>query len=138
MKKAIFGIGAIILVAAVYGIYQYYKPHKNIKTAKEDIEVTAPNLYAEYTEHEGKANEKYLNKLILISGVIAYISVDNSENVNIYLNVGTEGIGSVSCNFNPSDGAKALNYSVGNQVKIKGICAGYAMDVVLNKCVIVE
>ena len=138
MKQIVLGIITLIIVALVYATYLYYKPHKNIETAKEDVAVTAPNLYAEYTNNEYMANEKYLDKLILVTGIIDEKSIDESKNVNLYLNVASDAFGKVSCNFNRSDGAKALNYKQGMQVKVKGICTGYMMDVVLNKCVIVE
>lgn len=138
MKKIILGIVVLLAVVAIYAIYSINKPHKNIETAKEDIVITSPNLYSEFSENENKANEKYLDKLILISGIIDEISVDESKNVNLYLSVGSDSFGKVSCNFNSSDGAEALNYKQGMQVKVKGICTGYMMDVVLNKCVVVD
>ena len=138
MKKLLLAVVALIVVALIYATYLYFKPHKNIETAKEDIVITAPNLYTEYSDNENKANEKYLDKLILLNGIIYEISVDESKNVNLYLNVASDAFGKVSCKFNSNDGAKALNYSKGMTVKVKGECTGFSMDVVLIKCVIVE
>jgi len=138
MKKILFAILALALVAGIYATYMYYKPHKNIETAKEDVAITAPNLFAAFSDNEARANSEYLDKIVLVSGIINEVTIDDSSNVNVYLNVGNDGFGSVSCNFNSLEGQKVLNYKAGQSVKIKGVCTGFLMDVVLNRCVLIN
>ncbi|MBT8194847.1 MAG: OB-fold putative lipoprotein [Bacteroidia bacterium] len=138
MKKILIGVLALIIVGGIYFATQYFKPHKNIETAKEDVSITAPNLFSAFSDNEAKANTDYLDKIILVSGEINEVTVDDSSNVNVYLNVGNDGFGSVSCNFSSEEGQKALNYKNGQVVKIKGVCTGFLMDVVLNKCILVD
>jgi hypothetical protein len=137
MKKRIF-ITAIIIVtlAASYIFYQFNKPHLDIAAATPIVVLNSEKLFSEFDLNENKANKLYLGKIVQVNGVIYSIEEGTKGDLNILL-MGNDEMFGVACNFNDEQ----LNYSElnkGDQVTIKGECAGMLSDVVLIRCVIVK
>ena len=100
-----------------------------------DIQITAQDLLSKFETNEEEANTLYLDKILLVSGLVDEIKAD-SATVSIYLK-NKESLSGVICGFNKSE-IDMNEIKKGDQVKIKGICSGYLLDVVLNKCSIVK
>ncbi len=62
-----FGLLLLGLIGVGTGIYLWNKPHEKVEDAK-GIVVTAAALSKEYNTDEKKADTKYLNKAIEVSG----------------------------------------------------------------------
>ena len=132
MKKILF---AIILIAAVGGGAYYFvmnKPHKDV-TAEKSIDISAAQLFAEFTANEQIANTKYLNKAIQVSGIIATIDENQDKQKFIVLKT-DDALNGVMCSM------RTNNFSAGNGdiISIKGFCSGFVGDVKLTDCVISE
>lgn len=111
---------AIILVAALTAGYLLWnKPHKNVQDAAS-VEVTAPALYKLFVADSLKAKNLYADKIILVSGRVEKISVNQQSQNIILLHTGVEG-GYINCTM------EGKNEAVKEQdsISIKGICSGY-------------
>ncbi|MEI6090369.1 MAG: hypothetical protein WCR42_07960 [bacterium] len=140
MKKRVIWISliGIVVVAGIVLIYIFNKPRNSVSDLPTDYTVEAPRLVEEFKADDEKANQKYLEKVIEVSGVIAEINIsDNTSGSNCILRLTNEFSG-VICEFEPGEDKELKNYQIGDNATIKGKYSGYLMDVVLNTCEIIE
>lgn len=131
MRKIIIGIIVLIVALVIYGLYQFNKGPITLENKKADIQLTSGNLLNAFLENENDANTLYLDKIIEVSGLIASI---NKEGEVVTVKLESEDLMSaVICEM--GDGY-SNELKEGDQVKIKGQCTGFLMDVILVKCVI--
>lgn len=133
-KKILMGVAALVVVLATSGwyyVFEYSKTHhRNVEYEKAMV-VTAAQLVKDYQANEPAANAKYLNKAIEVSGVILKKDKDQSGNTTLTLKSG-DAFSNIFCTLKPG------NYNLKNSVVVvKGICAGFLSDVVLNGAVVV-
>lgn len=136
---ALIALILIILIGIFIKVYIFRKADVSVASKKADVEISAGDLAASFESDEKAANAKYLSKIILVKGVVESISEsksDTASQVSVYLKEKGSTAG-VMCSFDkttfPKDKIKQ-----GQTVYIKGICDGYLMDVVLNKCAMNE
>lgn len=138
-KLIILIISVFAVLAALVALYMYNKPHKNYETQKAEVTMTSSELLKAFESNEQEANDKYLNKMILVSGRIEDLAQSDHGDLSVALDDPMFG---VSCNFNAELSeeqdrlVKALK--VGAMVQIKGRCDGYLTDVRLTQCSVVE
>ena len=131
----------IIVIIVVFGLavlmffHIFKKADITVASKKVDVEIVASILQKNFETDEKTANAKYLNKIIVVSGIVDNIT-DTKEDITVYLKPKDKTSG-VMCSFDKTVFKKS-SIKPGDQVKIKGICNGYLMDVVLNKCAIVK
>lgn len=136
MKKFLLVIIFIIVAVAGYFAWQAYnKPVATLHDVKPELEISAEKLFADFTGDEDSANQKYLGKVILISGSVLDVNLNSGEYSTVYLDA-NDVMGSVSCQLEKGEEAKAGKLNTGNTVSLKGKCTGFAMDVVLTQCII--
>ncbi|MBU0486475.1 MAG: OB-fold putative lipoprotein [Bacteroidetes bacterium] len=143
----------IILLVFVIGgtsvlYYIFNKPHRNVSAEKPSYCCDAKSLCCEFQKNETTATEKYLNKVIQVNGIVESIEKNQKGCLVVVLSGGKsaessdlmaelESSGTVSCTFVE----KHENNSVpekGDQITVKGLCTGKAMDVVLIECTFVK
>lgn len=135
-KNIFYGILVLFLVGASIGYYLFQKKTPDASAYRTDEVVTATDLFAAYETDEPSANNKYLGKTLEVSGEIK--SVENNTETptaTIYLEAGGL-LGGVACELAKDQLPTTL--SSGQTIAIKGICSGLLMDVVLNRCVILN
>ena len=71
MKKIIIPVLLVGLVAAGIGYYMYNKPVESLEKKKADVSVTASQIIADYEADEKAANDKYLGKVVEVSGKVS-------------------------------------------------------------------
>lgn len=136
MKKLIsIFIAAIILCGIMIWKTTFRLSDSSLESKKADIEIVASDLIKDFEADENQANTLYLDKILAVKGAIFEIKND-SAGKSIYLKDSLNYSG-VLCGFNleteiPSE------LAVGDTVSIKGMCSGYLMDVLLNKCSVEE
>jgi hypothetical protein len=135
MKKIIILLTILGIGAASFGFYYYNKPRTGVSGLKADHIIEAPELFEEYTADENGANAKYLGKVVEVTGVVKSIDTDDRGTMNVMIDAGNE-MGSVNCQFEKQE--KMPQAISGQQVRIKGLCSGLLMDVVLVDCEIVN
>ncbi len=130
-KKLVFFIGIVLLCLISWGFFLYNKPHVGVGNAKPDVTMLADDLYKQYNENETTANQKFLNKVIAVTGTVD--EVNTSNNAFVILLKKADDMGGVSCNLFTNTNA---NIQQGKTVTIKGRCTGFLMDVALTDCVV--
>lgn len=120
----------IITTGGIIGYKMYNKPHRNVEAAK-GMEVSATQLITDYETNEAAANEKYLDKVIAVTGQVTEVAKNQKSETVITLK-GTD-MGGIICTL---EGNAGTAISAGTTVIIKGICTGYLTDVVLVRAVV--
>lgn len=134
--KYLMPVVVVIFLIITAGLMTYHKPHKSIANVKPDYVTDAGLLFDEFTNQEQRANEKYLDKVIMVQGEIKDITTVADNRINITLETGDDIFG-VSCTFEKTS-ERLFAFQPGEKVNIKGVCAGMLMDVVLINCVTVN
>lgn len=129
-------IGIVIVLFLTYAIWQYNKPHLNIKQENASLFLTIDELIEEFQNDEFKASEKYTDKIIQIKGTIFDISLLEGNSVITLKN--NDQIVGIHCNMNPEDNLKSIKLKKGDIIEIKGICTGFLLDIVMVKCVLIN
>ncbi|KAA9338923.1 OB-fold protein [Adhaeribacter soli] len=135
-KHYIFALALLLLLVGLGGWWQYNKPARDLNNEKADFSIPTTELYEQFTQNETTANQQYLDKTLQVQGVLKEISRGEDGSLNLNLDAGSE-MGGVTCEVPAANIPEGLALQVGQQVKVKGQCTGYLMDVVLVKCVLV-
>ena len=130
MKKALFIILAVIGVSIFVAVKIYNKPHREAET-ETGIPIDAVSLFEAFEKNETEANNKYLDKVLEVDGVVSSV-MENQEGTQVIVLKSNDLLFGVSCTLKARE--KAVN--AGDTVTIKGFCKGYLSDVVLTDCVI--
>lgn len=135
MKKAIIATFFVLIIAvlAVY-VYTFKKPARTAASEDALFSLSVKELTTEFESNENTANAKYLNKVVQVFGTVETISESENE-ISITLK-DPGSIAGVTCSFDKSEMDKN-RVKAGQEISIKGICSGFLMDVVLNKCALV-
>lgn len=124
----------VIIAAIATGVYLWNKPHRNIEKSKEDFAISAIDFYTEYSTDENNSNTKYLNKIIIVSGIITELQIENTEEPTVALKTSDESM-TISCGFDKKWINDLKILKIGAEVKIKGKCDGLGMfGIVFTKC----
>jgi len=137
MKKNILIVASFVVVlilAFVY--YQFSKSHVDMASAKPIAILISDDLFAEFDNDENEANRLYLGKIIQVSGTIYSLEKSDKGDVNVLL-MGDDDMFGITCNFDENK-LDSTRLNKGENVMIKGECAGMLSDVVLIRCVIVN
>ena len=136
MKK-LLGIGLLLaLIGLGTGYFIYNKPHQNMDKAKAELALDAKALFTAFETDESGANEKYLDKVIEVTGTVKEMSTDDTGNISITLETGSDMFG-VICQMDNLTEHEKTDFQPGEKVTLKGICTGMLMEVVLVRCVVV-
>ena len=139
-KKIFIGFAIIAMTAGLYGYQEYTRKNENLSYVKANFQIQANALIKEFEENEKKANEKFLDKIIAVSGTIRDVIKDDKGYYSIVLG-GDKKMSSVRCSMDSIQDDIAL-LKQGNIIRIKGVCTGFnadellGSDIILNRCVI--
>ena len=134
-KRTLRVIGIVclfgVLAATVIGYRLYNKPHRSAAT-ETAIVVNAEKLAGAYEKDETASNKKYLGQVLQVAGTVSDVSV-NQQHKTVIILTGSDMSG-VQCSLlDETPGVKK-----GQALIVKGFCAGYLTDVILDRCVIVH
>ena len=132
-------------VAASIAAFMFFKPHRDVQSARTDLVISANELVNEYLSSADQANEKYLDeaglsKILEVNGLVHSITEDyNNQMVVLIKSPGADA--GVSCTFTIETNASAEALKVGQLVRIKGVIrsgAAYDEDLGLFEHVILD
>lgn len=134
-KRKLFfsGIIVCILLIAATAFYWYQKPRTSLNNIKPDYTLTAKQLYDAFQQDEKKANKQYIEKVIMVSGVIDNVQVTDST-ISLVLKGGD--LGGINCSIKRNDSKEEPMPPKGENIIVKGRCIGFLMDVNLVDAVI--
>jgi SAM-dependent MidA family methyltransferase len=138
MKKLLFILLFLAVAGGAIGYYLWNKPHASVTNQKADFVLTAPELLEDFQKDENAANARYLGKIVQVSGTILELVPGTGLQMQVVLETG-DMMSRISCVLKEDHKAfLERKLEKGDPVTIKGFCTGIAMDVVLDRCVIVE
>lgn len=127
------GIPLLLLIGAAWGYHLYVKPHQSAAGETADFSISADSLYQQYQSDEHSADQKYLGKVIEVSGKLA--EIQHSGSSEIWILSPQPGGGGINCQL--FAGTKIdPEPRGGDAVTVKGRCTGFLMDVNLADCVL--
>lgn len=130
MKKKVFILGLILIVAA-FGVYKYlYQEHRDIASEDANYTTTTQEVFGAFKANESGANAKYSNKTLAIKGKISEIDFEAK-------------IITVDENLSATFADKLSKESkVGDSITLKGRLVGYDGDLLnqiqMDQCTIVK
>jgi len=130
---ALLGIGIIVFLITWQVVFK--KSDSSVKNSKAEYEIEATQILNQFETNEELANTQYLGKVIIVSGTLESFK-ETPNDISLYIKQETDMSG-ILCSFDKT----AIDLSVlktGSPIKVKGICTGYLIDVVMNKCALVE
>ncbi|MCB9283930.1 MAG: hypothetical protein H6563_07655 [Lewinellaceae bacterium] len=134
MKPNLKYIFLTIAVLVIFGIYLANKPHRNVSRSEPEYFIDAKSLFTAFEEYEEKADAKFLDRVIQVTGVVREVVQDDDGNVRVTLDTGNDFFGIV-CELQSSSHWTKADFKAGQEVTFKGLCTGMSMDVVLVRCV---
>lgn len=134
LKKVLIPLVVLGLVVAAIAYYMYNKPVESLEKKKAEISVSAAELLTAYETDEDSANDKYLGKVVEVSGRVTDVTNEDGKN-KIHLDTGNP-ISAVICEL--EDGKDMAGVKAGVEAKVKGLCSGYLSDVILVQSTVVK
>ncbi|HLF62269.1 MAG TPA: hypothetical protein VI603_00850 [Saprospiraceae bacterium] len=138
MKKLFLFALVIAIAGGGIGYYLWNKPPEGVAKKKPDFILTPAELLTDFQNNEEAANAKYLGKVVQLNGTILEIVPGENMEMQVILETG-DLMARVSCvmkeDYNTFLERKLKR---GDTVTIKGFCTGVIMDVVVDRCVIVN
>ncbi|WP_336517469.1 OB-fold protein [Pollutibacter soli] len=134
MRKRRLALIAVVILAIAGMVWWYVwnKPHRDVSNEKS-ISIGADSLFARYNSNEADANKQFLDKAISVHGVVQEI-ITNQQGQPVILFATGDPIAAVSATLRDQPGIQVKN---GDRITVKGICSGFASDVVLRECILV-
>lgn len=118
---------------------QCSSPEKPGEDASIKYKIEAADLYDAYSKNEEEANQKFLNRMIEVSGPLASIQTDIKNNTILFLLDDLFGIRcSLDSTYSASNTEVLIGLSPGENISVKGKCNGLQSDVQLSECVILN
>ncbi len=134
MKKVLIILLVLSAVGAGVGYYMYNKPVASLEKKKADVEVTASMLIEDYEADEKAANDKYLGKVVQVSGKVSGITEEEGRK-KVQLETASP-MSLVICEL--ETGGETGDLKAGDEAVFKGLCSGYLSDVILVQTTIVK
>ena len=141
---AIIGIAGLLTGGSI-ALYMFYKPHRDVQSAKVDYRLTSSQIVDEYLADNQAANRKYLaadgdSKILEISGEVMNIS-ENFNGQKVILLNGSKDMAGVSAIFTTETNDNLNGITIGQSIKVKGVIrsgASYDEDLEMYENVILE
>lgn len=135
LKKVLLLVVVMGLLGAAVGSYLWFKPVEKISGMEAEMSIPANELFNAFETDEANANEMYLNKVIEVTGIIREVK-SNEKGLPSVIFETDDVIFGVMCEFESTSGAESIKQ--GDLLTIKGICTGKLLDVVLNRCELIN
>jgi hypothetical protein len=123
---------AVVLVAIIIGLTQWYKPHRKVE-GEQGIVINSDSLITVYNANEHAADSLYLNKTIQVRGLVAKVDRNEDGQTTVLFN-SADPMSTVFCTMRD----KGAVVDSGKVAVLKGICSGHTSDVLLTDCIIVR
>ena len=101
-----------------------------------EVEISSDTLLALFQADEPLANATYVQKTIEVQGVVKEITETNNR-YSVLLQSKNDS-SHVICDMAPIKIRELKKLKAGQSVRLKGICKGFLMDVIMLNCVLVN
>ncbi len=135
-KKFAYMVSSVILLTSIIFIMIYYKPHRSVKSEPAAFRVTVRQLVDSFSSDETRANNLYAGRVIEVEGRLKEMILNDST--LILLMGDSSQMTGVSCYLNKDQKQKYTSLRRGESVRVKGICNGMLLDIVMDKCILMS
>lgn len=133
MKRILIYILLLLITLGVfYAYYEYNRGPASLEKQTADLEISAEELLTSFLTDEQSANEKFLDKVVLVSGRIE--GIEKEEKTNSIILDANDPMARIVCEME----ALPPSLKEGDQVSIKARCTGFLIDVILVQGVALE
>lgn len=101
---------------------------------KTEANVGAGELFTAFAEDEAGANERYLNKVIAVTGVVATVATNDRRGASVTLKSDEDPKAGIKCKLDLRQVGNKSDFKIGETVTLKGVCTGLVRDVELVDC----
>jgi hypothetical protein len=137
-KTILLVLGAALIAGGGYAWIEYDRKPASTADVDATAQVSAEDLLKAFTADEQAATARFVGtveQVIEVSGTIRSVDPVGNETTNVVLETGND-LAGVVCEFANKD--LLPHWRPGARVKVKGVCTGVLMDVVLVRCAAVE
>jgi hypothetical protein len=131
VKVFILFVSIIIITSGSVGLIMLKKTHADLSKVDPDYILSANELFKEFDNDEVSSGEKYINKILEITGEVSSIDRSNEGTISIILKTGSPFAG-IICTFQEIPDGFDINE--GAMLTIRGECSGMLMDILMNNC----
>lgn len=133
-KKITYMLSSVILLTSIIFIIIYYKPHRSVRGEDPAYTMTVQQLVNAFSQSETRADSMYAGRILELEGRLKEMILNDSTLI-LLLGDSTQMTG-VSCYLNKDQKQKYTSIRRGETVKVKGICNGMLLDIVMDKCIL--
>jgi len=130
--------GFILLISLII-MSQCIQPNTPSEETSVKFTISAADLYDAFSRNDNNSGQKYINKIIEVSGPVASIQTDSSDKSVIFL---LDDLFGIRCTMDSAYSASNVNrimgLSPGEHIRLKGKCLGFQTDVLLSECIMLE
>lgn len=123
-----WGIAIVLFILFLLVYLIWNRPARDIEQETPAVKIEADSLYKVYSSNEKYANKIYLDKALLVSGIVGAIS-KNADGKTVFFLQTSDPMFGVNCTMEES-----VKINQGDSVQVKGICTGFTTDVILIRC----
>ena len=134
--KVILVFASMIAVLLAFTSLEYTRKVPDTGRMQASFHLTAEELVKDFVDEESRATEKYSGSVLNVYGMIDKIEA-NEEGYTLFLK-STSSQTFVMCQFGQENAKDIEPLKEGMLITVKGVCSGYLMDIVLDRCVIQE
>ena len=110
----------VLLIAGLAGSYLYFKQTPDVVQKEPDVAVSVSELISAFQEDAAVAREKYIDKIVEVTGTVKSISTDGT------VVLGESGTASdVVAGLDRRYRADIEKVTVGKMAVVQGVCSGY-------------
>lgn len=109
-------------------------PDTRLKDAT--IKISSQDLLVNFDKSEASFDREYLSKVLSVRGIIEKIKKDERDHYTLYLGKDPEKGPSVACSLDSLYDHSPLPFKPGEDVSLRGTCAGRLMDIIIIQCII--
>ena len=129
----------ILLLISIIVTNQCSPPEEPQRDIAAKHKISAADLYDSFSKNEKAANQKFLNKIIEVTGPLASIQTNNKGVSTLFLLDDLFGISCAMDSAYSANNKEIINaLSPGELLSIKGKCNGILTDVQLSGCVFIN
>lgn len=133
----------LFALPAWYGYKQYERKNKDLAYVRPDVQMTCTDLIRCFEADERSANQKFLDKIIAVTGKVKDVNKDEKGYYTLVLGEDSA-MSSVRCSMDTTHAQHLGLVRTGNQITIQGACTGFnsdellGSDVIMNRAVVVN
>ena len=125
------------------GLSEYNRTNEDLVNVKADINILAVDLIRDYEAGDSIANQKYLGRIVEITGNVKKVERDEQGYYTVIMG-DTSSLSSVRCSMDTTHNEDAAHLTAGSSAIMRGACTGFnkdemglGSDVILNRCAII-